>query len=246
MRADAAILPLELSQDFLNAALNGGFAHGLGGIFCLQMVFPFGRKDPSRVSMSLPILSHRDQSRFGKGDVAILGSLSTVDVNEHASGIDIFDLKMKSFLEPESEHVDDGKEAEHRRLLDDLQEDKDFRDRKDDRQFQLRLDAHELQDRPIARASELKEPLDPVLSDVDGTWLPLELVLDVEQVVSDIVLGSRVGITLKKLGEFSDSSSVGFLSSFGESIKLEVLLEPDEDRRKRVLVFRHDDVYSLE
>jgi hypothetical protein len=101
---------------------------------------------------------------------------------------------MESFLEPESQGVDDSKEAEHGGLLEESQECVHFPDRDDNRDFEFAFGSNELEGVPFLWASEGKELLKSLLSDVNGACGPVAIILNEEKVVSEIVFGRGIGI----------------------------------------------------
>lgn len=96
---------------------------------------------------------------------------------------------MKSFLESQSEGVNDREEAVHGRFFDQFQKGVHFADREDDGYFLIDFDASQLECFPIARNGESEELLEGLLSDVDGAGAPLFGIDDVEQVTSEVVFG---------------------------------------------------------
>ncbi len=120
------------------------------------------------------------ERRFGQGDHAILGPFAAMDVNQHAIGIDVVDMKMESFLEPESQGVDDEEEAMHGGLFYQLEKSVNFTDGDDDGDLELSAGSYELESVPVSRAGESKELLEGLLSDVDGASRPVSIVLDEE------------------------------------------------------------------
>ena len=92
------------------------------------MVFTLGWKNPILVSMGFVVFPEDLQGGFRQRDQAIFGTLSTMDMDEHSLGVDIFNMEIESFLESESQGVDDREEAEHRRLFDQLEKRVNFAD----------------------------------------------------------------------------------------------------------------------
>ena len=93
------------------------------------MVFALGREDPLFVTMGFVVLSESEQGGLWQRDHSIFGALTSVDVNHHSLGVDIRNLEIESFLEPEPQGVHDREEAQHGWLFDQLQEGVDFADR---------------------------------------------------------------------------------------------------------------------
>ena len=71
------------------------------------------RKQEFRIAMGDPVVSQQRQCRCGEWQKSIFGSLAAMDVNHHALGIDIADLQVESFFQPQSERVD-GPEVDAR------------------------------------------------------------------------------------------------------------------------------------
>lgn len=100
---DTAVAPVELMKDRLDNILNRRFAHRSIRRRCQFMISTFGRKNPSGIAMRRPVLTQKDESRLWQGNESIFGTFATVDVNQHPLGVDIGNLEMQSFLQPESE-----------------------------------------------------------------------------------------------------------------------------------------------
>ena len=62
------------------------------------------------------------------------------------------------------------------------------------------------------------------------------IVLDIEQISSQVIFGSGIRIAFKELGELPRISNVGLLRPLFETVKLKVLLEANENRRQRFFV----------
>jgi hypothetical protein len=61
------------------------------------VVLAFGGKDPLFIAMGFVIISEDLERGPGQGDHAILGPFAALDVNQHAVGVEVGDLKMDSF-----------------------------------------------------------------------------------------------------------------------------------------------------
>ncbi len=180
MGADSTLVPIELLENGFDDTLNGRFAHRAFGRGRLRVILAFGGKDPLFIAMSLVVLSEDLKRCLWQRDHSILGSLSTMNVDQHAIGVDIGDLEMESFLEPKSQGIDDEEEARHGRLFDQLEKCVDFTDRDDDWDLEFSACSHELERVPVSRAGERKKLLQGLLSDLDGTGRPVSLILDEE------------------------------------------------------------------
>ena len=92
------------------------------------MVFALGWKNPVFVAMGFVIFPEDLQGGFRQRDQAIFGTLSSMDMDEHSLGVDIFNMEIESFLESESQGVDDREEEEHGGLFDQLEKGVNFAD----------------------------------------------------------------------------------------------------------------------
>ena len=103
----------------------------------MRVVLALGRENPFLVTMGFVILSEREQCGLGQRDHSIFGALTTVYVNHHSLGVDIGNLEIESFLEPEPQGVHDREEAQHGWLFDELKKRVNFADRNHGRQFEF-------------------------------------------------------------------------------------------------------------
>ncbi len=71
-----------------------------------------------------------------------------------------------------------------------------FADRKHDRQFEFATDSQEFEGSPVFRAGDFEEFFDTLLSDVDGARGPVQVILDKQQVISQIVFGGGIRFPL--------------------------------------------------
>lgn len=83
---------------FAAGTLDAGTTHGRGCSRALFLITPGGGKEPGLVAMGFPVGSQQSEGLFGQGDVAVFGTLSSVDM----------DLEVEGFMEPESQAVDGG------------------------------------------------------------------------------------------------------------------------------------------
>ena len=184
MGADATVVPIEFSHDGFDDTLNGGFAHGSLGRMVHGVVFAFGGKEPNWVSMSAVVVSHDLEGRLRERNETVLGTLATMDMDQHAFGVNIVDLEMEGFLKPKSQGIDDGEEAMHGGFLNQLEERLHFRHREDRWDFLFHLDSDELESLPIPGACQSEELFEGLVSDVDGGGFPLLAFRDMEEVTS--------------------------------------------------------------
>ena len=55
-----------------------------------------------------PIAAEQVEGGWGERDVAVLGPLSTVDMDHHAGGVDIGDFEVEAFVKSEAAGIDGG------------------------------------------------------------------------------------------------------------------------------------------
>jgi hypothetical protein len=65
----------------------------------------FGGKEQGRVAVRFPLLAQPQQRAIGQRDMAVLIALAGPDVQEHALGIDVGDLKPKPFAQTQTARV---------------------------------------------------------------------------------------------------------------------------------------------
>src|SRR5262249_26420113 len=68
----------------------------------LLWIAPGRGKEPRRVTMGLPVGAEQRAGVFGPGDVPVLGALAAVDMALKPVAVNIGDLKVKGFLEPQA------------------------------------------------------------------------------------------------------------------------------------------------
>ena len=90
-------------------ALDTAFGHGRRSVLCSIAISAKGGEEEARVAVGPPIAAEQMEGGWGQRDVAILGTLSTVDMNHHAGGIDIGDFEVETFMEPQAAGIDGGK-----------------------------------------------------------------------------------------------------------------------------------------
>ena len=96
----------ELFHDEFHTALHRRRIHRLrsaGGRF---PVSPDGWEKQRRMTMRCPILAQDRQRTLGQGQVAILGTLPTMNVDHHPLGIEITGLQIQSFLQSQAQRID--------------------------------------------------------------------------------------------------------------------------------------------
>ena len=110
--------------------------------------------------MRFPEIPEDLKSSEGQRDVPVLVSLSTMDVNEHSIGIDVRNLEVGTFLEPEPEGVHDGETGFMMGELDQVQDFSNFVDTEDHGEGFLLFGSDELESGPFSLEGVGEEELD--------------------------------------------------------------------------------------
>lgn len=71
------------------SALDAGFGHRVWGVRGAFSISSESWEKESGVAVSDPLISQEWQSGLREGDIAILGTLASVDVDHHAFGVDV-------------------------------------------------------------------------------------------------------------------------------------------------------------
>jgi hypothetical protein len=79
-------------------ALDTALGHRRRSVLCSITVSAKGGEEEARVAVGHPIAAEQIEGGWGQRDVAILGTLSTVDMDHHTGGIDIGDFEMETFV----------------------------------------------------------------------------------------------------------------------------------------------------
>src|SRR6267142_1547212 len=100
MHGSAFVVPA-LFQGRVEGVLNAALGHRLGGLSQVNMVSACGGKEQYGIAMLLPVLAQQLQGPLGHRDVTVFGALAVTDVNHQAGAVDVGDLQMGSFLQPQ-------------------------------------------------------------------------------------------------------------------------------------------------
>ena len=203
--------------------IDRGGVDGLVGRGRLFMVASFARENPERVAMGGPVNAHHAERLCGQRHEPVLVSLAAPDVNQHPRSIDVRDLQVECFLQTEPQRIDGPEEALHDRLADRRDELIDFGDGQDGGKFGLFGDSQLAERRPLSRTRMGVEELEPRVRDLQRIGFPLLIVLDEQQIASQIAFGGGTGRLLEPLSEFADSAEVGFVRPLTQPGQLHVV-----------------------
>ncbi len=170
-----------------------------------------------------PITAEEVEGGRGEGDVAILGALSTVDMDHHPSGIDIGDFEMETFVESQAAGIDGGEIGVILEGFDLGKDGSDFFDAEDGRESSLGLSTEDSEDVPVSLEDVFEEEADAAIADAHGIGGPVIDVLSAEKIVLEFLLGDQIGGFAIELGEHADGAGIGLLGAFSFAIELKGL-----------------------
>jgi hypothetical protein len=170
-----------------------------------------------------PIATEEIEGGWRERDVAVLGTLSPVDMDHHASGIDIGDFEMKAFVKSQAAGIDGGEIGVILEGFDLSKEGSDFLDAEDSGESSFGLSTKDTEDVPVTLEDVFEEEADAAIADAHGIGGPVIDVLSVEEIVLEFLLGDQIGGFAIELGEHTDGAGIGLLGSFPFAVELKGL-----------------------
>ncbi len=218
---------VNLVGDRLHGILDSFLAHGIlshtYSAFLQRVVPAIGGEEPSFVLMCLPVLAKHMQSRRGDRHVSIFRSFAAMDVDQSTSGVDVADLQMKSFVEPEPQGVDGPEEGLHPEGCGGID---DGMNLVDGQHFGERVNVLQLEhgeDLPVPFASDGVEELDAGKGDSKGAVGEQVIVLEVQEELSDLGLSDQVGLFSREVRQLSDSAKVAIMGACRFTSQVEII-----------------------
>jgi hypothetical protein len=204
-------------------ALNTAFGHGQRGVFRSTAASAKSREQEAGVAVSGPIAAEQQEGRLGERDVAILGALSTMDMDHHAGGIDIGDFEVEAFVEPQAAGIDGGQIGVILEGMDLGKNTSDFLTAENGRKASFGLGSEDSEDVPVSLEDVFKEEANAAIADAHGIGRPVIDVLSPEEIVLEFLLGDQIGIFAIELSEHSNGAGVGLLSPLPLAVELKSL-----------------------
>ena len=212
-------------QGEAEGALQRGAAHRLFGGRRPQAALAFGREEPARMPMGEPNLAQPLERALGQGHVAITVALPTSDVQAHAFGVDVADLEVEGFPQPQAAGIDRSQGDAMIHGLDQGEQSADFLGREDDGQLELGVGADKLQFRgPGALEGFLPEDFDGA-EGLGGGLAGQATFLEVDEIVPEFLGGEFIGRAAKVLAQLADTSPVALLGTRQQGQQSEVIAE---------------------
>jgi hypothetical protein len=147
-------------------------------------------------------------------------------VNEHAAAVNVTQLQDESFLEPQAQRVNGPEEGSAVRSPDGVEEPVHLVDALDVGQRLVLWDAKLQECGPLSRHGVRVEELDAAVGDLESAGRERAVVLQVQEVVTDLRLGELVRRLMEVRGQLPHGTDVGFLGAFAAACELEVLDHP--------------------
>jgi len=170
-----------------------------------------------------PIASEQLEGGLGERDVAIFGTLATVDMDHHTGGIDIGDFEVETFMEPQSAGIDGGKIGVILEGFDLGENGSDLFSAENGRESSFGLGSEDSEDVPVSLEDVLVEEANPTIADAHRIGRPVINVLSVEEIVLEFLLGDQIGSFAIELGEHANGTGVSLLSPFAFAVELKSL-----------------------
>ena len=149
-------------------ALDTTFGHRRGSVLCSITVSAQGREEEAGVAVGEPIAAEQLEGGKGERDVAILGALSSVDMDHHAGGIDIGDFEVETFVKSQATGVDGGKIGIVLEGFDLGKDASGFFDAKDGREASFILGSEDSEDVPVSLEDVFVEETYAAIADAHG------------------------------------------------------------------------------
>ena len=136
------------------------------------------------------------------------------DVKEHAVAVDVADLEVETFAEPEAAGVEGGEEDLVARKLDVIEQESGFLTGENDREFEMGSGLNDSQlVRPLPTKSQLPEDFDGAEGLVGGGVSELFDRLEVNEVSLNLLEGEEIGSAVEVFAELTDTSQIGLLGA---------------------------------
>ena len=172
--------------------------------------------------MGFPELPQQFEGFAGQRDIAVLGALAVVDMEEHAGAVHILHPEVDTLLQTQAAGVDGGKAGAIAFKADQIENAAHFLDAEDNRQLLFPLGPDEFDRWPIAPAGVVVEELDAAQGDGDGCPGVLFDIGEVEEILAEFLLGDPVWRLVVVFGQFADGAQIGFLGFLGHAAELHV------------------------
>jgi hypothetical protein len=204
-------------------ALDAALGHRLGCLMGIVSLVTASREDKPGMAVSEPIAAQPMEGRLGQRDVAVLGALAAVDMDHHASGVDIGDFEVETFVKSQAAGVYGGKISIVLKGLDSGQNASDFFHAQDGRKASFILGSEDSEDVPVALEDMLVEEAYPAIANTHGIRRPVVSVFAAEEIFLKLFFGNEIGRPAVGLDEHAQGPCIGLLRAFPFAVELKGL-----------------------
>ena len=189
----------------------------------MRVVPPGGREDQNWIAMTNPILAKQFQSPHRQRDIPILSAFPLPEVNHPARAIDILNLKMSSFQEPQTTGINRREASPITLQPDEAENPTNLLRAQDDRKLLFASRANKVENGEVSLESVLEEKLDTAKSNGDAAAGVFLDILEIEEILSKLFLRDQIWGFVKVLRELSNGLDVAFLGTFRKAPELKSL-----------------------
>lgn len=211
-------------------ALQGGALDRFGGHGRAASGMTFAREQERGMAMGFPLFAQEQQRAMRQRHVTVAIAFAGADVQEHALGIHVADLKVQAFAQTQAAGINGGEAnamipGGHAR-----QDAADFGGGEHDGQSELVVGADQLDFRgPGAAESFFPEEFDGAQRLGAGLAGDFLIALEMDEVLTELFDGDEVGGLGIELAELADAGPVGVLGARLDADQLEVIGERIKD-----------------
>ena len=102
----SALVKAAIFERGVEGLLDAALGHRLSRLRQVDVVTTFGGKEQHGIAMCLPVVAQQLQRAFGQRHVTIFRAFAVADVNHQAGAVDVGDLQISAFLQPQAAGVD--------------------------------------------------------------------------------------------------------------------------------------------
>jgi hypothetical protein len=223
MNGDCLFVDSSSNLGTAEGALDAAFGHRKLSVLCSIAISAKCREEEARMAVGPPIAAEQKEGGLREGHIAILGPLSTVDMDHHAVAVDIGDFEIETFVKSEAAGIDGGKIGVILEGFDAIQNTSDFFNAENGRESSFGLGSEDSEDMPVSLEDVLVQEANPAIADAHGIGGPVINVFSMEEIVLEFLLSDQIGGFAVELAEHANGACVGLLSAFPFAIKLKSL-----------------------
>ena len=213
-------------QGQTEGALESGAAHRFGGGGGALSAVAFGGKEEGGMLVGEPLPAQEQEGAFRQRDVAVVLAFAAAEVEQTALAIDVADFQAQAFAQAQAARVNERQTNPMIQRGDGGQHAANLGSGEDDREFETRIGAGELDLRgPGTAEGFFPKELDRAES-LSGS-LPGELLLglEMEEVLAELFGRDQVGRFVEELAEFEDAGPVTEHGAFGQGEQAQIVEE---------------------